>query len=66
MKDTIDKLLQETDWVLLDDVSPYLSNLEEFKSYRLGLRIARVNDIDAMLPEKPTPVWDFSGYEAET
>lgn len=66
MKATIDKLLQETDWVLLDDVSPYLSNLEEFKSYRLGLRIARVNDIDIFLPEKPTPVWDWSSIGTET
>lgn len=65
MKDTIDKLLQETDWVMLDDVSSYLTNLEEFKSYRLALRIARIGNIDTPLPEKPTPVWDFSGVGAE-
>lgn len=59
---TIDQLLQETDWVMLDDVSPYLTNLEEFKGYRLALRIARVGEVDAPLPEKPTPVWDFSAY----
>lgn len=60
---TIDQLLQETDWVMLDDVSPYLVNLDEFKSYRLALRIARVGDHEALLPEKPTPLWDFSAYE---
>lgn len=56
----IDKLLQETDWVMLDDVSPYLSNLEEFKSYRLALRVARIENQEVSSLEKPTPVWDFS------
>ena len=58
----LDKLLQETDWVMLDDVKNSIANLDEFIFYRNELREIRKaceNDenIYFNLPIKPTLTW---------
>jgi len=58
----IDKLLQETDWVMLDDVKNTIENIDEFTFYRYELREIRKvctdNDDELFgLPVKPNLVW---------
>ena len=61
-KDTLDKLLQETDWLYSDDVKEAVSNLNAFTTYRQELRLLRINTdnfFEVTLPTKPTIVWDY-------
>jgi hypothetical protein len=58
-------LLQATDWVELPSVSdptstPYLTNANEFLSYRSALRAIAVNPPSepAVFPSKPDEVWE--------
>ena len=57
----IDKLLQETDWVMLGDVKDTVENIDEFTFYRHELREIRklCTDDDTMfaLPVKPDVIW---------
>ena len=57
----LDKLLQETDWVMLGDVKNTVENIDEFTFYRYELREIRklCNDDDEMfaLPVKPNVIW---------
>lgn len=57
----IDKLLQETDWVMLGDVKDTVENIDAFTFYRYELREIRklCNDDDEMfaLPVKPNVIW---------
>ena len=58
----LDKLLQETDWVMLDDVKNSIANLDEFIFYRNELREIRKaceddENIYFNLPVKPNLVW---------
>ena len=65
-KDTLDKLLQETDWMYSDDVKETVSNLSDFTAYRKLLRFYRRNDLelsDVTLPTKPTIIWDINKIE---
>jgi hypothetical protein len=57
-------LLQQTDWVELDDVAdpanpPYLSNKPDFTAYRAALRSIAVTPptTPAVFPAKPDEVW---------
>ena len=62
-KDTLDKLLQETDWMYSDDIKEAITNLSDFTAYRKLLRYYRINvdypDDAWTLPTKPTIVWDM-------
>ena len=59
------KLLKETDWTTFSDVSdptksnPYLSNVNDFVTYRNAVRQHAVNPIagDITWPTKPEEVW---------
>ena len=66
-KETLDKLLQETDWLYSDDVKEAVSNLSDFTAYRQKLRHYRMNvdypDDAWSLPTKPTIVWDMLKIE---
>ena len=66
-KETLDKLLQETDWLYSDDVKEAVSNLSDFIAYRKLLRYHRMNvdspDESTSLPTKPTIVWDMLKLE---
>ena len=66
-KETLDKLLQETDWLYSDDVKEAVSNLSDFTAYRKILRQYRMNidypDDAWSLPTKPTIVWDMLKIE---
>lgn len=56
-KEKASKLLAETDWTVLPDVTN-LSNKDDFVAYRLTLRSIAVNPtVDAVFPEKPTTIW---------
>jgi hypothetical protein len=57
-------LLQETDWVALNDVSntdfsPHLVNIDDFNNYRLALRLIAIDPPSepAVFPIKPEEVW---------
>jgi len=57
--------LQTTDWITIPDVSdptksnPYLSNVQEFVTYRNAVRQYAVNPVAGYInwPTKPTEVW---------
>ena len=57
--------MQITDWTVIPDVSdptksnPYLSNVNEFETYRSALRQHAVNPVsgDITWPTKPQEVW---------
>lgn len=56
-KDKASKLLAETDWVVLPDVTT-LTNKDEFVTYRAALRQIAVNPTaNAVFPDKPATVW---------
>lgn len=66
-KETLEKLLQETDWIYSDDIKEAVSNLSDFTAYRKLLRYYRMN-VDGLdeltsLPTKPTIVWDMLKLE---
>mgnify|MGYP003338831895 CR=1 FL=1 len=51
------RLLAETDWVVLPDVTT-LTNKDVFITYRKALRDIAVNPtVDAVFPEKPDTIW---------
>ena len=51
------RLLAETDWVVLPDVTT-LTNKDVFVTYRKALRDIAVNPtVDAVFPEKPDTIW---------
>lgn len=65
-KDTLDKLLQETDWMYSDDIKEAITNLNDFTAYRKLLRFYRMNVLDlgdVTLPTKPTIVWNNNKIE---
>ncbi len=66
-KETLEKLLQETDWIYSDDIKEAVSNLSDFTAYRKLLRYYRMNvdglDESTSLPTKPTIVWDILKLE---
>ena len=65
-KDTLDKLLQETDWMYSDDIKEAITNLSDFTAYRKLLRYYRMNPLDlsdVTLPTKPTIVWNNNKIE---
>jgi len=57
--------LQTTDWITIPDVgdptksNPYLSNVQEFVTYRNAVRQYAVNPVAGYInwPTKPTEVW---------
>lgn len=59
------KLLQDTDWATIPDVSnpnlsnPYLSNVNEFIDYRNKIRLYTINPIGGNIDWyiKPEPIW---------
>jgi hypothetical protein len=56
--------LQETDWIMLQDVSEVLSNKEEFVQYRFRLRHIVINNTKfGSLPTEPTPIWSTPPQE---
>lgn len=64
----LDKLLQETDWVMLDDVKDTIGNIDEFIFYRNNLREIRKaceddENIFFTLPVKPNVVWELKVEE---
>ena len=64
-KQTAINLLQQTDWTTIPDVSdptksnPYLSNANDFVTYRNAVRQYAVNPVagDITWPTKPQEVW---------
>jgi hypothetical protein len=64
-KSTAMGLLQHTDWTAIPDVSdptksnPYLSNVNEFNTYRNIVRQYAINPIDGQIdwPELPNEIW---------
>lgn len=64
-KDTATQKLQTTDWTTIPDVgdptksNPYLSNVQDFVTYRNVVRQYAVNPVagDIQWPVKPTEVW---------
>lgn len=69
-KETLNKLLQETDWLYSDDVKEAVNNLSDFTAYRKLLRYYRMNidypDNAWTLPTKPTIVWDIEKLDGVT
>jgi hypothetical protein len=65
-KETLKKLLQETDYVFFDDVKDLISNLETFKYYRNELRQALITEDSSFVPNTPPePVWVEGGHTFE-
>lgn len=64
-KNTASKKLYETDWTTIPDVSdpnksnPYLTNTEEFLTYRNTVRQYAINPVDGYIawPTVPTAIW---------
>jgi hypothetical protein len=64
-KQIASKLLYETDWVTIADVTdpalsnPYLTNQADFFAYRSALRQIAVHPVDGNIdwPVQPTPIW---------
>jgi hypothetical protein len=62
-KQQASKLLSETDWTIILDVSdptnsPYLTNQAEFIAWRNQIRSLAINPvIDPIFPPKPDEVW---------
>jgi len=64
-KATAQKLLLNTDWASVPDVSdptksnPYLSNVNEFLEFRNQIRPIAINPVAGKInwPKKPEPIW---------
>lgn len=65
-KQRASEFLYKTDWATISDVSdptksnPYLSNVQDFISYRNAVRQYAVNPVEGNInwPKKPKAIWD--------